>query len=343
MRRYLLAARRYRWPLALIVALVWGAGLIAAYVEYSTTFESEAIVWGQRPPPQLATSADDPGLTVVQTPASQHASLLIQLFQTDSFLVDVLRRTLSPATFATTVNQRYLDDVRKRFHVQALGSNLLSVSFTARDPRTAREVLDAALLVRGERVVQARVASTAAVSALYHKELELAQTQALDAQKQIDLFNDTHPAPLSEIDQHRRDQLRLALDFIQIRLGDLRGRIDQAVLAPEIVDVSGMEFQVLDEPREETSPRGGTKTAASIASTSLVAGGALAALLIAIGGLLADRLAGAANVVRLAPARLFGTVPRVVLPSARSGRDLRAGLAAVAFGDGAARGPDGGA
>jgi uncharacterized protein involved in exopolysaccharide biosynthesis len=340
MRRYLLAARRYRWPMAAIVALVWGAGLIAAYVEYTTTFESEAIIWGQRPPPQLATSADDPGLTVVQTPASQHASLLTQLLQTDTFLVDVLRRALPASTFAT-VNQRYIDDTRKRFHVQALGSNLLSVSFTARDPRTARQILDAALVVRGERVAQSRVAATSAVSALYLKELELAQTQAIQAQKQLDLFNESHPAPLNELDQHRRDTLRLAIDFIQIRLGDLRGRIDQAVLAPEIVDVSGMEFQVIDEPREETAPRGGTKTAASIASTSLLAGGALAALLVLIGGLMADRLAGPANVIRLSPARLFGTVARV--PLARGGGDLRAGLSAVAFGDSSKRAPGGGA
>lgn len=332
MARYIRAARRYRWFLATIVALVWGGGLIAASVEYATTFESEAIIWGQRPPPQLATSADDPGLTVVQTPASQHAALLTQLLQTDSFLVDVLRRTSSADAFATTLNkQRYLDDVRKRFHVQALGSNLLSVSFIARDPRTAREILDAALVVRGERVAQARVASTAAVTALYQKELELAQGQAIEAQKQLDAFNDGHPAPLSDVDQHRRDQLRLALDFIQIRLGDLRGRVDQAVLAPEIVDVSGMEFQVLDEPREEATPRGGTKAAVSIASTALVAAGALGALLVLIGGLLADGVARAANVGRLAPARLFATVPRVTLPGGGAHQDLRAGLAALAF------------
>ena len=53
-RRYVEAARRYWWILALILALEWGVGLVAAYVEYKTTFESEAIVWAQRPPPQLA-------------------------------------------------------------------------------------------------------------------------------------------------------------------------------------------------------------------------------------------------------------------------------------------------
>jgi hypothetical protein len=336
MRRYVLAARRYRWLLAAIVALVWGAGIMAAYVEYSTTYESEAIIWGQRPPPQLATSPDDPGLTVVQTPASQHAALLTQLIQTDSFLVDVVRTTSSADAFAATGNQqRYLDDIRKRFHIQALGSNLLSVSFTARDPRKAREILDAAIAVRGQRVAESRVAATSAVSALYQKELEVTQARALEAQQQLDQFTESHPGTLSDVDQHRKDQLRLALDFIQIRLGDLRGRIDQAVLAPALVDISGMEFQVLDEPREETSPRGGTKAAASIASASFVAGGTLAALLILIGGLLADGLAGAANVGRLAPAKLFATIPRVA--SSAGGQDLRAGLAAVAFGDGGAR------
>src|SRR5437879_1126899 len=103
MHRYLKTARRYRVLLAVMLVLVWGAGLLAAYVEYTTTFESEAIIWGQRPPPQLASSPEDPSATVVQTAASQQASLLNQLILTDSFLREVIGRTSLQGTFGNAV------------------------------------------------------------------------------------------------------------------------------------------------------------------------------------------------------------------------------------------------
>ncbi|OLE76154.1 MAG: hypothetical protein AUG02_05805 [Chloroflexi bacterium 13_1_20CM_2_70_9] len=338
MRRYVEAARRYWWILALILALEWGVGLVAAYVEYKTTFESEAIVWAQRPPPQLAATPEDPNATVAQTAASQHVALLNQLLLTDSFLRDVIARTSLRASLEKAPDERKaLDEFRRHFHVQALGTNLLSASFVGHDPRIAYEALAAALTVRGERVAQARVAATSAIGTLYRKELELTQAQALDAQRELEEFNASHPRTLSDLEQHRQDQLRLALDFVQIRLGDLRGRIDQAVLAPALLDLSGMEFQVIDEPREETSPRGGTKAAASLASVAFGAGIALAALLILLGGFFADRVAGTASVVKLAPATLFATVPHVVAADGGRRRDLRSDLAVIAFGDTQAR------
>src|SRR5207245_670657 len=108
---------------------------------------------------------------------------------TDSFLREVIGRTSLQGTFGNAVQEKKaLDDIRKRLRVQTLGTNLLSVSFTARDPRTAHEMVDATLAVRGERVAQARVTSTTQISALYQKQLELAQAQALDLQRQIEEF-----------------------------------------------------------------------------------------------------------------------------------------------------------
>src|SRR5438034_9029791 len=90
---YLKTARRYRWLLGAMLALVWGAGLVAAYSEYTTTFESEAIIWVQRAPPQLAGNPEDTNVTVVQTAASQQASLFNQLFLAYRFLRDVVAGT----------------------------------------------------------------------------------------------------------------------------------------------------------------------------------------------------------------------------------------------------------
>ena len=45
MRPYLATLRRYGWLIAAILALVGGAGLASAYVDYTTTFESDATIW----------------------------------------------------------------------------------------------------------------------------------------------------------------------------------------------------------------------------------------------------------------------------------------------------------
>ena len=80
MRPYLATVRRYAWLVGAILALVWGAGLASAYVDYTTTFESEATIWVLRASPELlVTSPNDPSAPILQTAASQQADLLDQL------------------------------------------------------------------------------------------------------------------------------------------------------------------------------------------------------------------------------------------------------------------------
>ena len=335
MRPYLATARRYWWVLVMVLAIIWGAGLVAGYVEYASTYSSEATVWVHRAPQDLgAANPDEPNLPLLQTSASQQADLLNQLLQTKSFLRDVVRKTaLGPSIEAQTDDGAALDAIAKHFKVQALGTNLISVSYAAHDPRTARDMVVAALAVRGERVAAAGTAATTAVSALYQKELDLAEGKAVAAQQAIDEFNASHSGDLSSTDQEEWARLRLTLDLANVRVMDLRNRIDQAALAPAILDMSGLEFQVVDEPREEGAPHGGTRPALTLAGVAFIAGLALAALLVAIGTVLVDHVAGPADLVRLEPARLFATVPRVARAGGTS-RDLRAMLAAVAFADG---------
>jgi len=328
---YLRTARRYRWLLIAVLVIVWSAGLAAAYVEYTTTYQADTTVWVQRASPELAqTSVDDPNLPVIQTAASQQAELFSQLLRTDSFLEYVLGRTTlrTPAETDRNATQP-VEQVRGRFRIQTLGTHLFVVSYTDRDPHTAVQMLKSAFAVREQRVAESRLAASTALTTLYKREFDVAQSQALDAQKALDEFNATHKAPLSEIDQHRQDQLRLTLDFAQVRLGDLKGRVDQSVLAPAILDVSGLEFQIVDEPREERIPRGGARPAAMIAAVALIAGAFLAAFLVLVGTLIGDQPVMAADVGRLAPATIFATVPRLAGPG-----DLRAALAATAFGNG---------
>ena len=334
-RRYVTAAMRYRWVILGILAVVWGAGLAGAYHEYTTTYESQATIWVLRPSPELTnTNPEDPGTPVIQTVASQQAELLSQLLRSDSFVREVVDQTSQRSALRSAPNEMaFLAGIRKRFDVETLGTNMLRVSYTTSDPRTPVEMVNAALTVRTERVLQARATSTAAVGTLYRREFETAQAQALDAARELDAFKTSHTGTLAPADESHLAQLQLAVDFAQSRLNELRGRADRAAVAAAVLEMSGLEFEVVDEPREQGTPSGGGRAAAILALVSLAAGSLLAGLLVFAGTMLADHVAGPLDVGRLAPARLFATVPRVAIPGSGSERDLRTALARIAFDD----------
>jgi uncharacterized protein involved in exopolysaccharide biosynthesis len=334
MQRYLASARRYRWLILAILLVVWGAGLFAAFVEYKTTYESQATVWVLRPSPQL-TSFDpqDPGLPIIQTMASQQAELLGQLIKTDSFMHDVVERTsLRSASQAAADQRKYLDTLRKRFNIQTLGTNMLRISYTAADPEIPAQMINAALAVRQQRVIEASAMSAAAVTAVYKKDLDTAQAQKLEAQRALDEFDQNHEGALSDDGRRQRGQLLLALSFAQQRANELQGRADRVAVAASILDMTGFEFQLVDQPLVPTKPSGGERSAAILAVVAIMAGALVAAFLVFVGALLADHVAGPADVGRLAPARLFATIPRVAAPNGKD-LDLRRLLAAMAFDD----------
>ena len=294
MRPYLHTARRLRWLLVAILLVVWGAGIGAAVVELSTSYQADATVWVIRPAPELsANSGDDPNVALVQTAASQQAEVLKQLLQTRSFLADVVARTSLLPAYQTAADQKqFLEQIRKRFKVDTLGSSLIRVSYVGHDPRSPSELITAAFAMRAERLSQARTASSAALGTLFQRQIEFAEGQVRDAQKALDQFNQTHSAPLNDADQHLVAQLRLNVDYAVVALQDLQGRRDRAVLAPAILEVSGLEFQVVDDARVATEPSGGERSALTIAFVALAGGAALVALFTLLATLLGRRLPG---------------------------------------------------
>jgi uncharacterized protein involved in exopolysaccharide biosynthesis len=289
---YLATARRFRLLFAAILLVVWGAGIGAAANEWAASYQADATVWVIRPAPELsANSGDDPNVSLVQTAASQQAEVLKQLLQTRSFLADVVARTsLLPAYQAATDQKAFLDQIRKRFRVDTLGSSLIRVSYVGHDPRSPSELITAAFAIRAERLSQARTASSAALGTLYQRQIEFSEAQIQDAQKALDQFNQTHSPPLNDADQHLAAQLRLNVDYAVVALQDLQGRRDRAVLGPAILEVSGLEFQVVDEPRVATEPSGGERAALTIAFVALAAGAALVLLFTLLVTLLGSRL-----------------------------------------------------
>jgi uncharacterized protein involved in exopolysaccharide biosynthesis len=332
MRRYLETARRYRWIIVILLALTWIPGGVTAYAEYVTSFEADATIWTERQSQQFAPiSPQDPGLTSFLTPAAQQAGVLVQLLQTRSFLQEIVRRT-SIRRPEDTDERVFLQSISKRFRVEVLGTNLFRLSYRARDANTGPEMVVAALALRQEHLAATRTAATAAAATFYRAQLGVAETQALEAQRDLDAFEQNHKPPFAPPDEYQQRQLRLMVEETKARVTDMKSRIDQSNVLPSILQVAdALDFQVLDKPLDEVKPSGGTRPAAMIAGSAMIAGLALAIALILAGTLLAGRGAVGADIGHLAPATLFATIPEVARGKGLQNRELRTALAAEAF------------
>ncbi len=342
-RPYFVTARSYLWVLVVVLGLTWGSGLAMGYLEYTSSFQADATIWTQRGllrleddgrlvvSPELAPQPD-PAYATVLTPAAEQVGVLSQLVETRSFLRVVASRTSLPIPASPSEERAFLDDMSKRFKVEVLGTNLLRISYRARDRHTGPAVLMATLALRREQSVEARRAATEAATNSYRRELELAQSQALAAQTELEAFDRGHRPPLSALDEYEQRQLRLAVEDARTRIADLKARIDRsAVMAGIVQTADSLDFQVVDEPVEDTRPSGGTKPAAMIAGSALVGGLALASVLVLGCTLLASRVGTEADIARLAPATLFASIKKVRPRKGRFGRELRTALAEAAF------------
>src|SRR5438094_5572841 len=73
-RPYLGTARAYRWVIAGMLLIIWGAGLAAAVIEYRRPSQSDATIWAVRAAPALSVPApDDPHGAVIHTLAGAQA------------------------------------------------------------------------------------------------------------------------------------------------------------------------------------------------------------------------------------------------------------------------------
>lgn len=333
MRRYLDAARRFRWVIVIVLVLTWGSGAAEAYSEYITSFEADATIWTQRQSQQFAPiSPQDPGLTALVSPAQEQAGVMMQLLQTRSFLRDVIQRT-SIHRPEGMEESKFLAETTKRFRVDVLGNNLFRLAYRANDPRTGAEMVVAALAVREENLAASRLAATEAAATYYRAQLGVAENQALVAQRDLDAFDKDHRAPLGPQDEYNQRQLRLKVEETKARMTDMKVRIDQSSVLPSILQVAdSLDFQIVDKPLDEQKPSGGTRTAAVIAGGGFMAGLALVGVLLIVGTLLAGGMAGEAGIARLAPASLFASVPEIADERGAGGRDLRTSLAAATFG-----------
>jgi len=332
MRRYVDTARRYRLVILIVLVLTWMPGLAMAYLEYTTSFEADATVWTERRSQQFAPiSAQDPGLTSFVTPAAEQAGVIMQLLQTRTFLQEIVDRASLPRP-AQVDDRRFFADISKRFRVEVLGANLFRLSYRAGDPDTGPGMVMAALAVREEHLASTRSAATAAAATFYRAQLGVTEHQALEAQRDLDAFDETLKPPLSPPDEYQQRQLRLMVEETKARVADMKARIDQASVLPSILHIADeLDFQVLDKPLDDAKPSGGTRPAMMIAGTALLGGLALVIALIIAGTLFVGRVGTELDLHGVVPAPLFATVPEVARTKGSARGELRSVLAGLAF------------
>jgi hypothetical protein len=339
MQRYVYTARNYLWVIIAVVAVLAASGSVAAYGEYAGTFESNATIWVQRNSQDLlqvhAVMTDVPSVPNFLTPGSEYAEALGQFVQTQAFLRDVVERSSLKGELASAKDPlSYLDDLRKRFKVQALGTNLVRVTFRATSATVAFEMVSAAVAIRDERAAAARVASASVTSTLYSKEFELAQQKSVRAQQDLDEFNSLHGGPLNAADSYRQQQLRTSSDLAQARVDDLRAAIDRAAIVSTLLQLGqSTDVQVIDAPQVQLQPSGGLRQAVFVFGVMMAGAATLVALLVIVGTLLTASVASEADLERLGAATLVASIPQVTDRSgAKRKRDLRTALTAITFG-----------
>jgi hypothetical protein len=337
LERYLYTARRYRWVIAAILLVLGISGSIAALAEFNSAFESNATIWVSRNAQSVLQATDlttDPSVPNFNTPAGEYAEVFGQLLQTQTFLGQVIARTSLDAQFLSSADQiAFLDDIRKRFRVQALGTNLVKVTYRGDSPNVAFEMVGAALAERDARASQQQLNSTSVTTAFYQKEYELAQQEAVRTQQDLDKFNAGHRAPLNTADDYTQRQLRLASDLAQVRVNDLKVQIDRTAIGSALLQLTGTaDNQLLDPPQLQPKPSGGLRQAAFVFGVMMAGAVGLVGLLIVVGTLLTASVASEADLGRLGEASLLAAIPQLAAGRGRRPIDLRGSLAMAAFG-----------
>jgi hypothetical protein len=328
MQPYINTIRRYGAILALALALIWVPGILAAIQDYLTTFESSSTIWVQRTTVSLSSGANDPAAFGPMSPGNAQAEIFGQLLQTANFLEQVTDQTSLARSYAAAADkEKFLADLRKRFRAEALGTNLIRISYRANEPGVAAEMVTAALNARDARVRRDRLASSAASVAFYQKEYDIAQAQVTTTQKEFDRFNELHPAArLTAAEEYTQSQLRVAVDLARAQLSELRARIELASVSTSLLDLTeSVDYNIIDRPRIQTNPSGGLRSAATTGGVAIVGGLALVVAVVVLLTVLNDRVMTASDLGRIARVPLFATVARV--PQRPQSPHLRSALA----------------
>lgn len=206
MERYVETFFRFKWVFLFVLVVVPLLGVGYAIDQRQVLYTSTGTVWAEKPA-YLAIAAAD--WNQWGTPAQNQVGNVSEYLQTNSFALAVLRKTdLRTNLITPLATQQTLDLLRKYVSVRPIGTHLLAISYSDKQPQAAQQVVQAIIDTFNKEVLSSADVQNAAALAFYQKKLAAAQATANDATAALRSYLNAHPeltqgsaAPSAQVSQ----------------------------------------------------------------------------------------------------------------------------------------------
>ncbi|MEO8285477.1 MAG: hypothetical protein ABI670_03460 [Chloroflexota bacterium] len=255
-KRYLGTFFRGRRLYIPVLLLLLAATVVGTYYLARTQYEATARIWVEKPALDNVLDPNAPSGFVV-SPGQQQSDKLVQLLQTDSFVVSILTNTTASGRLTSVAERdRVIKEVRGKLAVTPFGSNTVKITYTGSDPAFCQQVVQGTIDQFRAWDLTARVEQSAIESQFYQKQLQIYQDQVDAAATRVDDFQRDHPFPDPSSPQYLElTGLQRELESARALLSATRTKIEQANAANALSDTSRqVEFQVLDAPTVPDRP-----------------------------------------------------------------------------------------
>lgn len=328
MEPYIETLFRHKLLFLFLLIIIPTLGIGYAIDQRQIDFQSTGTVWAEKPA-YLNTGQD---WSQYMTPAENQAQNVQEFLQTNSFALDILRQTDLNSQLGTDVlAQQTLTAFRKNISVRAVGSHLLTISYTDTSPRVAQQVVTAIIDTFNKEVLANATSSGSVTIAFYQKQLDDVNAKLADTTAAIRAYLDAHPE-LGRPTGDTLNQMIASTSFaaqnpqfvnlvqqqgaLQKQQQSYQSTIDQLTLSKDAAPIGTQQsFRVMDAPGLPTKPISSLKKFAL--SIGLGVGAALGFVI--AGVVLLTVLDGTARSARTAQ-RLLGLPAFAPLPLLRSRR-----------------------
>jgi uncharacterized protein involved in exopolysaccharide biosynthesis len=271
MSKFLEVFFRHKWWFVVPPLLITIAASVFTYTTAPVMYLSSAGIWVDKPT-YLAYSDN---WNSWASPAQNQTSRLTELLRTQSFIVDVAKRTsLAPLTTSQRGMDRIQIILNQGFGVAPIGTHLVAVSFRSDNPQVAYQMLKAIVDAFNDNMANDQVNQAGIATAFYSDQLQQAQddlTKASDdlrryiqsnpslSSLQLDSSSSMVSSPKAILDQASATdsnlaQLRSKVQNSQDRVAQLQSSLQSAEYqASASVQGQQLGFQVVDAPNYPTS------------------------------------------------------------------------------------------
>jgi hypothetical protein len=300
--------------LAGIVLVPLVVGAVALVV--TRTDVVSARLWADRPAvtngasgqPTDPTAADfDPSVP----PAQRQATLLSELVQTNTFMARAFRSQPAAQVIDRSRQQSLEQSVRAGFSAQAVGTNVVTLSFTTTRPKDGVALMKSIISAYGQTLVDLQVRQTEATAGTLDKQLATAKQEMDEAVSKVQAYAQSHhlsPAAgsndptYSSLATTAQGKTSAYLDLLDT------SREQQDARAAAAGQLSSL-YHVMDAPSSAAQPVDGRSPAARFAMYGLWAILALEIVFVYHSVRRDPRVRTSTEVARVLGIRSLGTVP----------------------------------